>query len=188
MDWTIDEGMMKSRFLWALIAGASCVVLTGPMAGAQTSDSTRGYEVQALRFESYWGNAKIIRGADGPVVGTAGWFRSFDVAKLVVASPPALAEAHVYKTNSLRGSVVGTLGATATAVGIVVAANGSSNAASPMLIIGGVGAMVWGAKRLNTAVAALSRSLWWYNRDLARASQTPPAVGKTESPKEKPRS
>ena len=179
---------MKSRIIWALMAGASCMVFRAPTAGAQSSDSARGYDGQALRFESYWGNAKIIRGADGPALGTAGWFRSFDVAKLVATSPPALAEAHVYKTNSRRGSVVGTIGATAAAVGIVVAANGSSNATSPMLIIGGVGAMVWGAQRINTAVAALSRSLWYYNRDVARASQAPPAVGKAESPKEKPRS
>ena len=158
---------MKSRILSALISGVSCVFLTGSLAVAQSSDSTSGYDGRALRYESYWGNAKIIRGADGPVVGTAGWFRSFDVEKVVASSPPALAEARVFKTNNTRGSVVGSIGALATVVGVVVAANGS-NAASPILIIGGVGAMGWGVQHLNRGMAALSRSLWWYNRQLAR--------------------
>ena len=157
---------MKSRILWALIAGVSFAVLMGSVAEAQSADSTRRYD-QALRFESSWGNAKIIRGADGPVVGTAGWFRGFDVEQVVAASPSARAEARVFKTNNFRGSVVGVVGAVATVVGVVVASKGS-NAASPILIIGGVGAMGWGARHLNKATAALSRSLWWYNRDLVR--------------------
>ena len=178
---------MKSRILWTLITCVACVVLIGPLAEAQSSDSTRSYDNQALRFESAWGSAKIIRGADGPVVGTAGWFRSFDVEKVVASSPAALAEARVFKTNNFRGSLVASIGAVATVVGVVVAAN-ASNAASPILIIGGVGAMGWGAQHLNKGVAALSRSLWWYNRDVARAGAIQPVVGKAESPKEKPRS
>ena len=158
---------MKSRILWTLFASVFCAALTTSASEAQTTDSTRGYDAQALRFESSWGNAKIIRGADGPVVGTAGWFRSFDVEKVVASSPPALAEARVFKTNNFRGSVVGSIGALATVVGVVVAANGS-NAASPILIIGGVGAMGWGVQHMNKGMAALSRSLWWYNRQLAR--------------------
>jgi len=157
---------MKSRILWTLIAGVSCLVWSGSIAEAQSTDSTRRYD-QALRFESSWGNARIIRGADGPIVGTAGWFRSFDVEQVVAASPPARAEARVFKSNNFRGSAVGVVGAVATVVGVVVASKGS-NAASPILIIGGVGAMGWGVHHLNKATAALSRSLWWYNRDLVR--------------------
>lgn len=157
---------MKSRILWTLVAGVSCLVWSGSIVEAQSTDSTRRYD-QALRFESYWGNARIIRGADGPVVGTAGWFRSFDVEQVVAASSAARAEARVFKSNNFRGSVVGVVGAVATVVGVVVASKGS-NAASPILIIGGVGAMGWGVHQLNKATAALSRSLWWYNRDLVR--------------------
>ncbi|HEV7838157.1 MAG TPA: hypothetical protein VGO75_08845 [Gemmatimonadaceae bacterium] len=163
---------MRARVISALAAGALCVIYPASTAAAQRSDSSR-YEGQALRYESYWGSARIIRGADGPLVGTAGWFRSFDVEKLVAASPPARAEARVYKSNSFRASVIGIVGATATVVGVVVVANGSNNASSPVLIIGGVGAMVWGAERFHTAFSALSRSLWWYNRDLVRSSSFP---------------
>jgi len=160
---------MKSRTILALIAGASCLAFGSRAADAQSKDSTRASESQALRYESYYGNARIIRGADGPVVGTAGWFRDFDVEKLVAASPSAQPDARLYKTNNFRASVVGSLGATVTLIGIAVTANSSNNASSPILIIGGVGAMAWAAQHFTIAYSALSRSLWWYNRDVGRA-------------------
>ena len=174
---------MRSGILGALVAGASCVLLQAPLAEAQSSDSTSGYDGQALRYESYWGNSTIIRGADGPVVGTAGWFRSFDLEKLVAASPAAQAEARRYNTSNYRGSIVGSIGAAATLIGVVVTANSSNNASTPILIIGGVGAMAWSAQQFKNAYGALSRSLWFYNRDVARASQPSPTVGRTESTK-----
>ena len=163
---------MKFRIVRALIAGASCTVVLASTGVAQRIDSTR-YDGQALRYESYWGSARIIRGADGPLVGTAGWFRSFDVEKLVATSAPARAEARVYRSNSFRASVVGSIGATAAVVGVALSANNSNNASTPILIIGGLGAMAWGAQHLNIAFSALSRSLWWYNRDLARPNLSP---------------
>ena len=156
----------------AVLAGA-CVVFAAATAGGQSKDSTRA-EVQPLRYESYWGNARIIRGADGPLVGTAGWFRDFDLEKVVATSPPAQAEARVYKINNFRASTVGSLGAAAAAIGIAVTANASNNASSPILIIGGLGAMAWSAQHFRMAYSALSRSLWLYNRDLARSSQPSP--------------
>jgi hypothetical protein len=130
-------------------------------------DSAREYDAQALRFETSWGNVSILRGANNSVVGTAGWFRDPGLEKLLVSSPRALSEARVYETNNFRGSLVGSVGALATLVGIVVTANGSNDASSPILIIGGVSSMVWGAHHLSTSYSALSRALWWYNRDLA---------------------
>ena len=160
---------MKSRIVLALIAAAMCTGFGTGTAAAQSKDSTRGPDAQALRYESYFGNARIIRGADGPIVGTAGWFRDFDVEKLVAASPSAQSDARLYKTNNFRASVVGSIGATVTLIGIAVTANSSNNASSPILIIGGVGAIAWAAQHFTIAYSALSRSLWWYNRDLARA-------------------
>ena len=160
---------MNSRIIVAMIAGALCAGFGTGTAGAQSKDSTRGPEAQALRYESYFGNARIIRGADGPLVGTAGWFRDFDVEKLVAASPSAQADARLYKTNNFRASVVGSIGATVTLIGVGVTANASNNASSPILIIGGVGMMAWAAQHFTIAYSALSRSLWLYNRDVARA-------------------
>ena len=166
-----------------MITLVTCASYGAATAGAQSSDSTHGYDGQALRFESSWGSVRVIRGAEGPVVANIGWFRSYDVEKLVAASPPARAEARIYKTNNFRGSVVTSLGATAAAIGIVVVANSSSNASSPILIIGGVGAMAWGAQHFHAAYSALSRSLWWYNRDLARRAEPTPTVGRVDPAK-----
>jgi hypothetical protein len=160
---------MKSRIVLALIAGV-CFVFGGTTtAGAQTNEPSHGYDGRALRYESYLGRGRIIRGADGPLIGTVGWFSSFDVEKLVATSPSARAEARVYKTNNLRGSVVTSIGAAATVIGVAVTANRSNNASSPILIIGGLGAVAWGAQHFRIAYSALSRSLWWYNRDVTRA-------------------
>ena len=180
---------MKSRILSALLIGALVSVAT---AGAQTishaappvasqgsgsiasgrataaTDSSHSYDAQALRFETHWGSADIIRGVNGPVIGTVGWFRDFDVEKLVAPSPQAAQEARVFKSNNFRGSLIGGLGALTLVVGAVVTANSSNNAASPILIIAGAGTMAWGAQQLNKGYSALSRALWWYNRDLTR--------------------
>ncbi len=182
---------MNSRSFWALCLGVVFITGVAAKAGAQVkkneetasapaaansvrsvperaTDSTRTYAAGALRFESSWGNVTIIRGADGPVVGTLGWFRDFDLTQLLASSPPAVADARVFQTNNFRGSLVGGIGATTTLVGVVIAANRSNNAASPVLVIGGVGAMVWGAHHLSMSYSALSRVLWWYNRDLKK--------------------
>jgi hypothetical protein len=181
---------MISRIFRALLIGA---LVSGTTVGAQTmghaaptvaapgsgttvvsdraaapSDSSRGYDAQALRFETHWGSADIIRGANGPVIGTVGWFRDFDVEKLVASSPQAVIEARAFKTNNFRGSLVGGLGALTLAVGTLVTANSSNNAASPILIIAGAGVMVWGAQHINAGYSKLSRAFWWYNRDLTR--------------------
>jgi hypothetical protein len=178
---------MKSILFRALLVGAS---VSAAVAGAQTiprvappaatseagsaggartlqaGDSSRGYDAQALRFESRWGSADIVRGSGGTVIGTVGWFRDFDVEKLVESSPHAVTEARAFKTNNFRGSLVGGLGALTLVTGAILTANSSNNAASPILMIAGAGAMGWGAQHLNAGYSALSRSLWWYNRDL----------------------
>src|SRR2546423_289377 len=97
-----QRGPMNSMIIRALIVGVSFVTGTAvtvsgqttgraaspghapeaekalPSAGgASLNDSTRSYDAQALRFESHWGSANILRGANGSVVATVGWFRSF---------------------------------------------------------------------------------------------------------------
>jgi hypothetical protein len=184
---------MTSRFFLALITGASILNGAHASADAQTAgentravpaagtsnvpnvpepvtptDSARSYDARALRFESSLGNVRIIRGADGQLVGTGGWFRDTELEKLVANSPNALSQARLYEKNNFRGSLVGTVGAVTSVVGLVLTTNSSNSAASPALIIGGVGAMVWGVQHVNMSYSALSRALWWYNRDLPR--------------------
>lgn len=135
---------------------------------AAKPDTVVSYDSQALRMESHWGDYRVVKGKDGEVVGTVGLLRSFDVEKLVAKSPVAAAEARVYQANHLPGSIAGTLGGVAFVSGLIMSSNSSNNASSPILIIFGAGAMAWGAQHLNTAYSALSRALWWYNRDLPR--------------------
>jgi hypothetical protein len=141
---------------------------SAPIIPARAQDSTHSYDTRALRFESSWGNVRLIRGADGPVIGTGGWFRDFELEKLLASSPSAAAQARVYQSDNFRGYLVGGIGAATTVIGILVTANSSNNASSPVLIIGGIGAMVWGAQHLSKSYSALSRALWWYNRDMTR--------------------
>ena len=180
---------MKSIFFLALLISATVTVATAgaqalghqapPAAtsesgagtartgSASASDSSRNYDARALRFESHWGSADIVRGSNGAVIGTVGWFREFDVEKLVESSPRAVTEARDFQTNNFRGSLASGLGALTLVAGVVVASNSSNNASSPILIIAGAGAVAWGAQHLNQGYAALSRAFWWYNRDLA---------------------
>jgi len=184
---------MQTRFFWALTIGAGLIAGSATISGAQVKeteegvagpsaahstpaipervvDSAHSYDARALRFESSWGNVHIIRGATGPEIGTTGWFREFDIEKLLASSPQAVTEARVYQTNNFRGSLIGGIGAATTVAGLFVTANRSNNASSPIMIIGGVGAMVWGMQHLNKSYAALSRALWWYNRDLTHGT------------------
>lgn len=140
----------------------------GAMIQSVIADSANSYDSRALRIESSWSGMRVIRGAEGPVEGTVGMFRSFDVEKLVNSSPEAVAEARSFRRNRRAASVVGALGAAVFSVGVVSSANFSNNAATPMLVIAGGGAMVWAANRLNTAYGALSRAVWWHNRGLGR--------------------
>jgi hypothetical protein len=181
---------MKSKHLWALLLGAS---VSGVSANAQQAsehtagssataaassktaatvakavvvpDSVRTADMQPLRFETSWGSADIIRGADGPVVGTVGWFRGFDVEKLVESSPHAVPEARRFQTDNFRGSLVSTIGAATVGIGILVAGSNANNASTPIIIIAGAGAVGWGLQHINNGYAALSKALWWYNHD-----------------------
>ena len=186
---------MTSRFFLALIAGALLLSVDSTLADAQsaagentrampaagasnvpnapgrltaTTDSAQSYDARALRFESSWGNVRIIRGADGELVGTTGWFRNIELEKLVATSPTAVSQARQFERNNFRGSLVGTVGALTSVVGLVLTTNSSNSASSPALIIGGMGAMIWGVQRVTMSYSALSRALWWYNRDLPR--------------------
>ena len=150
------------------VANSESVVATGSARVGTPSDSSRSYDAQALRYESRWGSAVIIRGAKGSVLGTAGLFRDLDVSQLVASSPQAAIEARAFRTNNSRGALVGGLGVTTVLVGAILTSNSSNNAGTPVLMVAGAIATAWGVQHLNIGYAALSRALWWYNRDLTR--------------------
>jgi len=156
-----------SRIIFSLVvAGAFYMVCPSPVLAQSEEGEPATYDARALRIESHWGSKQIVRGADGPVVGTAGVFRTADVAQIVAGSPRAEAEARLFKASHRSGAVASALGALTFGVGLIATTNSSNNAATPILMIGGLGSILWGARRLDSAYSSLSRAVWWYNRDL----------------------
>jgi hypothetical protein len=169
-------GVARSAHGQAIVAQEPGAVITEPThqaqaktppAGSHTTDSLR-YDFGALRVETHWGDSKIVRGADGTALGTLGLFRSLDLEKVVGRSPVATAEARIYKINYRQGMLIGSIGAAAFLSGIVLSNKAANNASTPILIVAGGLATFWGGQHLNKAFTALSRSIWWYNRDLPR--------------------
>ncbi len=147
-------------------SGDAVAPASEPVIARAEPDST--YDSRALRLESHWGNLQIVRGAEGPIVGRVGVFRTANVEKTVAGSARAESEARLFKASHRPGAIASAVGALTFGVGLVASSNSSNNAATPILVIGGIGTMLWGAQHLNAAYAALSRAIWWYNRDFAR--------------------
>lgn len=137
-------------------------------AAAKPAENPNTYDARALRLESSWGHARILRGVDGLVVGTTGIFKTVDAEKIVAGSSRAETEAKLFRASHRPGALATAVGAVTFTVGLIAATNNANSAATPMLMIAGAGGMFWGGRQLNTAYASLSRAIWWYNRDLAR--------------------
>jgi hypothetical protein len=137
-------------------------------AAAKPPENPNSYDARALRLESSWGHARILRGVDGLVVGRTGIFNTVNVEQIVAGSSRAETEAKLFRASHRPGALAAAVGAVTFTVGLIAATNNANSAATPMLMIAGAGGMFWGARQLNTAYASLSRAIWWYNRDLAR--------------------
>lgn len=127
------------------------------------------YDENALRIESRLGDLQIVRGTSSTVVARAGVFRGLRVANLVSSSEHALAEAKVFERDYNPGTYmaaagIALLGAAIGAARIPDLNNGITSGliASSALLIG------FGGSKLESAYRALSKAIWWYNRDLKR--------------------
>lgn len=143
-------------------------VAAASAAAAKQDENPNTYDARALRIESSWGRVRILRGVDGLVVGTTGVFKSANVEKIVAGSARAETEAKLFRASHRPGALAGAVGALTFGVGLIAATNNANSAATPVLMIAGAGGMFWGARQLSTAYKSLSRSIWWYNRDLPR--------------------
>jgi hypothetical protein len=133
-----------------------------------TGDSSGSYDTKALRIETQMGEYRIVRGLEGPVVGKIGLFSRPDVAALVAPSENAMREGREFNRNHGPGMLAGITGAAIFAFSLA-----ASNAAGPNWglttgTVGGAMLMLYGAIRLDKAYSALSKSIWWYNRDLKK--------------------
>jgi hypothetical protein len=154
-----------SRLLMALCVGAY-FTLGGP---AVLTAQDGGYDENALRIEGHRGDMRIVRGAQGTVLAHINGFRTADVAKVVSASEQAMAEARIFSRDYGPGSWITGLGIVAMGAAIGTSQIHDINRAIPTgLTIGATALLVYGGGRLQNAYNALSRSIWWYNRDLKK--------------------
>jgi hypothetical protein len=140
------------------------------LSGATTmSAQDLSYDENALRAESHLGDLQIVRGRDGAVVARAGVFRGPRLTGLFSPSEQATAEAKVFERDYNPGvyiaaAGIATLGAAIGASRIPDINNGIPSG----LTAAGVLMIAYGATKLERAYRALSRAIWWYNRDLKR--------------------
>jgi hypothetical protein len=126
----------------------------------------RTYDHNALRLEDHFG-VQIVRGAEGVVVGKVGVFRGIDVSAVVSASPNAVAEAKIFQHDYTPGMLVASLGIASLGAAIGASRIQGINQMIPAgITIVSVGLLCYGGARLEKAYQALSKSIWWYNRDL----------------------
>ena len=127
------------------------------------------YDESALRVDQNRGSIRIVRGASETVVLAVGVFRAADVAGIVRASAHAVAQAKIFERDYRAGTWILSLG-----IATLGAAIGSHRLAHLNQLIptgftiAGVSLITYGGWRLGNAYRALSRSVWWYNRDLTR--------------------
>ena len=127
------------------------------------------YDENALRVDQRRGTISIVRGVSETTVLKVGAFRTAQVAGIVSPSPKAVIEARIFERDYLPGAWITSLG-----IATLGAAIGSSkipdlNRAVPVgLTIAGMSLIIYGGKRLESAYRALSKSIWWYNRDLKK--------------------
>lgn len=153
-----------SRLLPALCVGV-CLLSMGPrLMNAQD----RSYDENALRLEDHFG-VQIVRGVGGVVVGKVGVFRGIDVSAVVSPSPNAVAEAKAFQRDYKPGMLLGATGIVALGAAVGTSRiNGVSQFVPTGITILSVGLLSYGGSKLERAYQALSKSIWWYNRDLVK--------------------
>jgi len=147
---------------------ASNTIVMKPVVGEPARDTVSFYDANALRVESHGQEVRIYRGINGPQIGQTGVFRSFDLAKIVAPSENAVREAHEFSRHYGPGSAATVVGGFVLAIAFAFDLNSDSNWAIATGEVGGAALALYGARRLNLSYSALSKSVWWYNRDLKK--------------------
>jgi hypothetical protein len=129
-------------------------------------DST--YDARALRTSGILGVVEVYRGSENDLVGRVGTLRGLDLASVVSASPNAVLEARKFQ----RDYRIAALEVSAAIVSLGLASGLHKVTDLSSLVHeatwGGTFVLfVLGARSFMTAYSALSKSIWWYNRDIA---------------------
>ncbi|MFN2637020.1 MAG: hypothetical protein ABR585_08340 [Gemmatimonadaceae bacterium] len=155
---------MRARILAVMVVAS---MIARPM--AMNAQATSSYNDNALRVESHFGDARLVRGEQGILVGKLGNFRVIDLASIVKSSPNAVVEAKKFQKDYLPGAMFAGLGLAAFGAYLGVSRIPDVNGLITYgLWMGGLTLIVYGGGRMHNAYNALSRSIWWYNHDLAK--------------------
>ena len=153
------------RLLLALCAGSSLLITRPNLMIAQD----RSYDEGALRLDAHHGTISIVRGTSGAVVGKIGVFRGTDLTSVVSPSPNAVAEAMTFQRDYRPGTLMLSAGIVTMGAALGASRIADSNSLVPMgLTIAGVALITYGGTKIESAYRALSKAIWWYNRDLNR--------------------
>ena len=150
--------------LLAIFAGICLLTMRPALMTAQDGS----YDENALRLEDHFG-VQIVRGASDVVVGKIGMFRGIDVSAVVKSSPNAVAEAKIFQHDYTPGMLMASLGIVTLGAAIGASRIAGINQMIPTgITIVSVGLLSYGGSKLQNAYKALSKSIWWYNRDLKK--------------------
>lgn len=149
-------------------AAAANPVLLNAAVTAASSDTLGHYDANALRVEGRGQEVKIFRGVNGPVIAETSLFHSFDLASIVAPSENAIREAREFNRNYGPGMFAAALGGLIAGVAVAFDLNSDTNWAIVTGEVGGAALALYGGRRLNLSYSALSKSIWWYNRDLKK--------------------
>jgi hypothetical protein len=154
-----------SRLLLAICAGICLLSMSPVLMTAQEGT----YDENALRVDQHRGIIRIVRGVSETVVLTVGAIRAVDLAGVVSPSPNAVAQAKIFEHDYRPGSWIASFGIATLGLAIGTYRIADLNQAIPTgLTIAGVSLITYGGWRLENAYRALSKSVWWYNRDLKK--------------------
>jgi hypothetical protein len=126
------------------------------------------YETCGLRIRapSFSAPRALVRGSDGVEVARLGLMEPA-IAPLVQLSDSAVAHARVYDVLNDRGSIITIVG-TVLSIGAPIVFRETGQKIG--FAVAGIGITVYGGMVSNQAQEALSRAIWWYNRELARGN------------------
>jgi hypothetical protein len=151
--------------LTIVLCAAHLLSLGATAMNAQSSS----YDENALRVESYRGDLQVVRGVHGTVVARAGVFRGPKVADLVSQSEQALEEARAFERDYQPGLYAAALGIATFGAALGVSRINDISILIPTgLTAASMVLIAYGGAKLHKANQALSRAIWWYNRDLKR--------------------
>lgn len=130
-----------------------------------TADRVSLYERDALLVESYSFGEKLLKGKDRRVLATLNEFGTTNLADILARSSRAANEARVYDRNHRSGAFMMLGGLLGIFAGGVASQLGDGGGSYP-LWLGGTLLIGSGSVRMNRAIHALPRAVWWYNHDL----------------------